>query len=851
MPVSVSLDDILVKFSRHDGSNDDENSTDSFWTVLQEQLKGLVDTYDENMHEKVKELLSKDDKDTKYVNDDANEANEDHESIRDDNKLELITVLSIIKTVQMINTFLGDLPLTTDISRKINILLLSLVSMFKYHFQLPVTHNNYAFKNFGKLLTSESTNIVTPFIKFMNESMSTNMEHNKSETLEKSFTLLLVLHSYNKDLFAFLFDSLNNSNMANDIFYSFDLKSKTSMAPLSASSSAFSSSFTSLSNTLCTDIPSISSVMYRFKMLILLEESTLVSDTKSTNLINILFFSSYHKLLLIDLISNFIKLNELFKNGITFNNLFDYTTNIISNSKSIDYLSIYLCHNVEAFDKLDDFAKSENPSHSNIRDVSMFLLLKVSSNILMNYNIFATPKNQLLSFINEYNNQNYLSILGISESNNVPELNLAMLIPIFEFYDQNFKLDYFKERDFLATLKLALINLDLNMDSDDDFMNLNSLLIDIGCSISLHALVDKIQTLLVIIINKIKFKSEIDVFNKIPSDYEDNLGFNSIPPVYRSDMSFENNIVLQSDSFGEFYNILMEIENHSSIISSDSVNLLESSLVLLLSIKSKVYKFMKNLNIETNVLRLPDIFTTNVESNNSEEYSLNSFKQGIATKISSFKSAKSLNYKLLNASIILNINSNLSLLILSENYKYLKSNSLYIDNSLSRLLSEFTFDFSLTFLVIYQEFGLLNFFKSIRTMNYQNLKMILPTSILIFKLFQTKTVDSPTLSSSSSSSPIATPSNNKSSTQSQAMQTTQGFAIHSSNLDLITEILCKSVIASNLLRQYVELFDDGQSKPFKILHKFLKSHPSTLKPSKISKGTAVLDVDYYTEALLL
>lgn len=795
----ITLDELITKISTFDieiYSNDADiinieesnKDKDSFFLKIGQYLFENVDNYDQVMEERVKRLLST-----------------QNSSLREENKLELITIFSIIKTIKHVDTLLS-MSLNMDSIRKINSLLTSFFALFKYHFQLPMDHNNYAFKNFGILLASSKTNVLNPIIKFMGFSTSsTFVELNKSETLEKTFALLLTFHCFNKDLFKFLINFLSNPSINNSIIQNFNLKV----------------------NKPTTTIPSLFTLFERFKITDLLEESTLIVDSKSNNLLNILFYSLFHKQFIIDFIQNISDFKTYFQNiNILSDNLLNISNKLFLNPNIIDYLSIFIMNDISNLKMLDDFVKLEKHSIKE-RDISGFLLLKCFQNIITNYNLFDCSNNELLSYIVEYNNSNYTSISGLSDEISFPELNISTLIPLFEIINQNIKLNYLKERDFLTIFKLSLITLDLNLNSINDFMNLNSLLIDIGCSLSIHSLIDTIQTLLCIIINKIKFNHSI--FIKIPIEYEKKLGFEFIPPIHRSDMSFENNLDLQRENFGTIFESLNDFENHPTLIESISKSLLEDSLTILLSVKFKIFKFLRLLNNETNVLRLPDLFNN---ENKTEEYPLHIFKQSISTKIASFKSNKALNYKLLNSSINLEIVSNLSLLILSENYKSLKCSNNSIDNSLSRLLNEFTIDFSLTFLLVYQEFGLLSFFKKLRDLNNVNLRMILPSTLLLSKLFQVKNTENT--------------NNNNSNNHNNNSPTTNSC---NSNFELISEILYKSVISSNLLRQYVELFDDGQSKPFKSLNKFLKIHPSTLKPSKISKGSVTLDLNDYKYVL--
>ncbi|GAV28853.1 hypothetical protein PMKS-002330 [Pichia membranifaciens] len=773
----VRLDEIILKLSVHDpGSGTANNDSEALLDDLRRYLSVHVNSYDTVVDERVRLLLSDQD-----IN------------IREENKLELITIFSIIKTIKHIDSLLLEL-LNVESVRKVNALLCSFFGLFRYHFQLPVDHNNYAFRNFGILLTSSNINVLTPFITFMSRSTLSFAEVNKSETLEKTFCLLLVFHCFNQDLFKFLSQTLANKTNVNDFIHHFSLKPNATKA---------------------TAVPTLFTLYQRFRMSALLEESTLVVDTKSNNLLNILFYSLFHKQFLLSVISSIQVMHDFFHSPLS-GNLFALSNKVFLDPNLSDYLTIFIANDPRNLEALDNIVKASNSSEGD-RDVAVFLLLKSCQHYLLNYNLFASPDISLLSYLVEYNNANYASILGISEEQNVCELNITALIPIFEIINQNVKLDYSKEREFLTVFKLSLINLDLNLESIEDFMNLNSLLIDIGSSLSVHALIDTIQTLLCIIINDVKFGHP--TFSQIPKDFQDFLGFQFIPPVYRSDMSFENNVDLQSEFFGPMFTSLQELENYSGIVATTSQALLEDCLTIILSVKSKVFRFLKNLNNDTNVLRLPDLFS---DDNKIDEYPLHVFKQGISTKIGSFKSCKSLNYKLLNSSISLGIVANLSLLVVGDNYKSLRSCEYMIDNSLSRLLNEFTVDFTLTFLIIYQEFGLLSLFKKIRDLNNENLKMVAASASLLSKIFQVKNTDSKSEINS---------------------------AIQTSSFEIASEILNKSVISSNLLRQYVELFDDGQSKSFKSLNKFLKSHPSTLKPSKISKGTVILDLTEYKTAL--
>lgn len=718
---------------------------------------------------------------------------------REDNQIEFVTVLSIIKTINQIDALLSE-SLTSDSVRKINALLLSFTSLLKYHFQLPTDHNNYDLRNFGRLLACDKYNLMAPFVRYFKQCSTTFGEINKIEILEKTLCFICVVSCFNSDLFEFLGCYFTNEENEHDLKQLFD--------PASSPQEVKDT------------IPSLFSIMLRFRNMILLEESALVNDAKSTNLLNIMFYSSFHKSFLKHMILCFDRFKRLLARTPSCEELFDLASDISINSVNLDYLTLFVTSNTSNFQMLDDIAKQDDKGKQKSIDTATFLLLKISENYLLYYNIFKAPSNELLEYIVEYNNTAYTSLLGLNETNNICEVNISTLVPIFELYDQNFKLDFKKERDFLALLNLALLNLDLNLETEEDFMNLNSLLVDVGCSRSIHALLDILQTILCFAINKNKLN--MPYLSKLPKHFEEVLGFDCIPPVYRSDLSFINNVDLQMENFGVTFKLLQNLENHSLIKEAKSLELLEHALLLVISTKSKVYKFLKELNNNSNVLRVPDLFT---DESKQADFAINSFKQGVSTKIASFKSSKSLHYKLLNSSISLGTISNLSLLTISENYKTLKASERNVDNSLSRLLSEFTFEFSLNLILIYQEFGLLTLFKNIRELNYGNLNLIVPTSSLVAKLFQIK--------------PDPKESEPKDFEQAEEL----------SSLDLVTEILKKSVLASNLLRQFVEIFDNGQSKPFKSLNKFLKANPSTLKPSKISKGTVSLDINYYTNVL--
>lgn len=784
----LSLEEMIQRLSLHHMSagSPTKESLDSFsncfFDQITQDLLPQIPTYTTEVDALARELAS--------VSDYAE---------REENKMEFITVLSIIRTINQVDTLLNE-PLTSDSARKVSALLLSFTSLLKYHFQLPIHHNNYGLKNFGRLLVSDKHNLITPFMKFFKQSTSAFGEINKMEIFEKTLTLNCILCCFNTELLGFLrsyLADIKNVDNFNQIL------------GLNALHQSNNDSF-----------PGMFELMFRFRNLILLEDSALLNDARSTNLLNILFFSSFHKPFLKHMISSFTTFSDAFFATLTFEQLFAISNKLVLNPNTLDYFTLLVTDSPEYFTALDDVAKLEGLENQKLCDVATFLLIKLSQHYLLYYNIFKEPNNELLEYLVEYNNTVYISLLGLSETNNQSELNILTLVPIFELFDQNFKLDYKKERDFLTVLNFALVNLDLNLSSEDDFMNLNSLLVDVGCSKSIHAILDILQTLLCFVINDNKFNSSY--FSKIPLYFKTVLGFDSIPPVYRSDFSFDNNLDLQAENYGPTFNALKDIENYAVIKEAKSMALLEHALLMMVFIKSKVYKFLRELNKESNVLRLPDVFT---EEGNQIDYSINAFKQGVSTKIASFKSSKSLNYKLLNSSISLGTIANLCLLPVAENYKILKSSNNFVDNSISRLLSEYTFDFTLNLILIYQEFGMMTLFKKIRELNYENLNLIVPSSALLAKLFQTK-------------------SDFKDIEFNDSVQYNESHSV-----DLVANILRKSVLASNLLRQFVELFDNGQSKPFKALNKFLKANPSTLKPSKISKGTVTLDVNYYINVL--
>ncbi|GMM28019.1 hypothetical protein DAMA08_007350 [Martiniozyma asiatica (nom. inval.)] len=816
---------------------------------------------------------------------------EQNPTILEGNKLELITVIMITNVSCELRRLISE-PLIQDNYKKCFLLLNSLTGLFKYHFQLSIDNNNYAFKNFGYILATLETNIIEPFLKLLN--LNPPFERVRTDKFEKIFTLILILHCFSKPLYGGLLLVFQHTDSLQEIEKIFKLNIQ-----IDSENELKGENFENFS------VPSINELYQRFRFMSNLEKSTMETDPNFENLLGTLFFSSFQRLI----IGNFIKGFRFFKNAqVHLVDLRKVSLKSFEHTLYLDFLVLSIYHNTYLLEWIK--ATSTNTMvDQNTRDSSMFLLIKISELLFLQSDILKTEDENIEKEILGNLNVFYYEIAGIE--NYKVQFNLAnmTLMPLLELRDQNLKLNYLEELNFLKYLKLSLLNIFLNLENEDSFLKLNSLFVDTGCSISIGSFFDIIQSILVIIICNLKFKNKN--FHEIPKEYIKQLNLDFIPPVNRSDMSFTDNFKTEKENFGEFYQMLIDTDKCKIYQNENCLKLLENCMVYVTAIKCKIYHQLYILNNQSNILRVPNAFeklqfqfeteTEEIDGDSSINFQpkdqLFKYRTPL-TKIAMFKAGESIIYKLLNYSINLFSMSNLCVLIIADNYKIMKNKQKNNDFSLSRFFGEFTVDFFTVYTLIYQEFGILNLFKMVRSLNETNLKFIAPTSLMISKLLshskdattckrtgsksennnnhrnnnKENIIDNSNSNYNSNFNDIAdcnhnlTESFNNNSSSSTIQNrsltplsfnssTTISFNSYDTNEQptiatlTISEIISKSIMSSNLIRQFVELFDDGSSKSFKSLHKFLKMHPSTLKPSKIPKGNIKLNIDNFLDYL--
>lgn len=703
--------------------------------------------------------------------------------LSDDNRIELVTVVMLMKIAAEIQDIASS-QLTSESYKRGSMLLTTTFGLFKYHFQLPSNHKNYAFKNYGHLLASPLHNILIPTLNFLD--LDPPLDHIRIDKLEKIFVALTLFHLFTPTLSRGLSTVLSSDSAYKKLERVFKFDSQLAKK---------------------TDFPTFIDLFRRFKLMSPLDSTTFTTDVKFDHLLNSLFFTSFHRSSLQQYVKKFLK-----------HNYFDDTscdTYIIQ--LAIESLELHhqssialACYHNPNYVNILRTTTEDILKPKDVKDAALFVLYNTLSTLYLNADLFELSDPILQSAIHEYCLSYTHNIMGITSQDVLyPSLTVETLMPLFEFRDQNLKIDYENETVLLSNIMASLLSVNENLDTLDKFVILNNLFVDTGCSLSVSSFFDSLQILLILVIQKVKFSNPH--FSTLPQNYMHALGLHYIPPVNRDDASFVS--IYDSPNSGTFFKLLngtreSVIHRHEYVM-----NILEQSLCYLVTIRFKVLQHLLELNNDTNVLRVLSPF----DKPKAEEYPLYKFRNSVS-KIGMFSSGNSLDYKLLNPAVELNMMANISLLIVAENYKTLKGILNTQNTSLSRFLNEYAVSCTIQNLLIYREFGILVMFKMLKALNERDLRMIIPTATLISKILPEKQPDTDD--------------------KAECLE-------HGSSNAAIYEIFLQSTICSNLVRQFVETFDDSQSKPFKSLNRFLKSYPSTLKPSKIPKGTVRLQLDAF------
>lgn len=709
---------------------------------------------------------------------------------KDDEKFELISVVMILK---LNNQLLKLNP--SSLNQDVHAIMSSVFGLFKYHFQLPSHHPNYAFGKFGHLLAGRN-NVLFTFLSILD--LDSSFDHAKVKC-RMIFTMLLIFHAFSKSLVNGLRTFMNQRDTIAKLSNTFklDVNQQQSVGKLKC--------------------PSVLDIFRRFKCSVPLEVSTFKNDYKYDTLLNTIFRTSHYNLIIHNFINAFghYQTLEIDKFEFLEDKVAALSLNSLKHESNQFAITMRLYHNpqtIEVLDKLCEFHKSLI-----VKDAATFLLINSLDQIYTNCDLYQID-DEFLSLSSKYWNANfkhYHQLLGICESRNFKmSIQLETLLPLFEFRDQNFKLHYPNENILLNNLNISLLNVNTNLNTLDEFVALNNLFIDSGCSLSIGSFFDCLSVLLIKLIHDYKMKRE-SCFIFLPEEYIKVLSLDGIPPVYRDDISFQSIYANNVNGYvlGEFFHLMLKTQTSDIANINRAILHMEQALIHTVSIKFKIFQYLINLNNDTNVMRVVDPFS----ESSLDEYQIYKFKNTI-TKIGMFRTGKYITYKLLTPAVKLSMISNLASLILSNNYKTFKSYQSVHDSSFTEFLDEYLVSSLAQFVLIYQEFGIIIMFKMIKKLNESNINSIIPTANVLSKLLPMKSFSNTGFDSTFEKSPLA-------------------------------EVLSQSTICSNLVRQYVELFDDGQSKPFKVLNKYLKSYPSTLKPSKIPKGVVQWNIDDFLRKL--
>ncbi|GME81465.1 unnamed protein product [Ambrosiozyma monospora] len=228
--------------------------------------------------------------------------------------------------------------------------------------------------------------------------------------------------------------------------------------------------------------------------------------------------------------------------------------------------------------------------------------------------------------------------------------------------------------------------------------------------------------------------------------------------------------------------------------------------------------------------------------------SIYKFRNKNFTQLSMFKTGHGLDFKIMYHALELNICATASTIIMQDNLSHFTNDySASMDPlniSVANVLYNLQIDNLRNFLGIYKDFGLISLFKFFQKSMLQDLRLIPCYSQALSDLIIFDSNDFSHSNSSSSSS-----GNSSSNSGSDSNSSSSNSSTTTTQQSIILETIQQSNILSNLLRQIVELFDDGKTASFKRMVNYLKKNPSPIKPSKIEKGTAMLDLNKFAKVL--
>ncbi|KAG7899564.1 hypothetical protein KL907_004916 [Ogataea polymorpha] len=700
---------------------------------------------------------------------------------KDKLQLEFITVLTIIKLTKELNSVLTSQMSELSFQKAASISLAAM-GLFKYHFQLEQTHPNFGFRNFGSLLSLEQYNLVKPILKTL--VLAPNYNHAEQNMIKQHFTLFIAMHLMNKHMF----DTLLSSFTEKDTY------------------TMFTHIFAGESQTHLTASGGLHALFENFNRCETLAQSSLCEDKDSRTLFGILFPHNYQRVAT-QSVDALLKIHHICaKSDMSFGKLNEVLKLYLENNANSEMVSLYSLHRPALLKTLHKIVNLQSRSTTNLQKMGYYLLANISEFIVTNVPLVNIDDHDLLVILLNINNSNYKESLGITNDSYTYEVTETTMKMLFEIVDQNFKLDYPKELNLLNYLKVSLKNIDYNLNTFESFLKISALLNDMGSRLSIYALLETVQFVLSSSLNKELF-GLIGQSAKVPELLKHPFGFEYIPPLGKSNFIFENNLNMGDDSLKKVraqtkaaFNSLHSGPYHRV----KGTRVLQDCVLLCAIVKSKVYNFLREFNDELGLMK----FSTEQRSAVKDD-TMNKFKQKTFTQLALFRSQHGLDYKILNKSVDLNLAATLSSLKVCGNFsrfpELVDSSSLY-DRSFCNMLYHYQLDSLLSYLLVYKEFGLLSLFKMMKTVLLNDLTLI----------------------------PIA----------SKMLSNLVGFENSTSKpkIQYITSIIHQSDVLCNLVRQFVELFDDARSSSFRQLLDFMKIHPSPIKPSKIPKGTVELDL---------
>ena len=383
-----------------------------------------------------------------------------------------------------------------------------------------------------------------------------------------------------------------------------------------------------------------------------------------------------------------------------------------------------------------------------------------------------------------------LSLYGLSApKSGIPE---DVFVPIFELVNQNMSLKFIQEHNLLVYLYLSINTLDRYITDNSTMTDCLLQLDRQGCSLSLNALLDDVQYILSYALNE-ELATKMTGLVPIPNDFREFFGLDCIPPVRRENTLFD--APFQSEE-----SILVGSFTEESLVRHGQlVCVLKDCIERNARLRRKVYRLLSSINRNSGLL-----VRTKGHAEEESEQSLYKYHLNSGYKLAGFEDRELMNYKLAYFGIGTSIKADVAMLVVVYN---LKGFDLTFSSALSRSIS----DTLLSIGSIYMEFGILTMYKIMIEACERSVRLANEAAMVLAEILP----------------------NPKRNVEENARKKDFAEMIHS------------NTIASNLIRLFVEEFDDGKTIAFKKMINFLKNHPSSLKPKKRERGTVKLDAARY------